>query len=106
MAVDTKRKRGKGNKAESTNDSKRFRGSTEDRTCPHCSRVFTSELGCNYHVSKHLVTVRSIDGLFRKQPNQSTPQMVPRVYEMPTIRGWVPCSQDPGSSLNMVSYKL
>ena len=38
--------------------------------------------------------------------SQSTPQMVPRAYEMPKIRGWVPCSQDPGSSLNMVSHKL
>ena len=102
MAVDTNRKRGKGNKAESTNDSKRFRGSTEDRTCPHCSRVFTSELGCNYHVSKYWALVLSINRFLsepaKSEPtasasqsirfaSQSTPQMVPRAYEMPKIRG-------------------
>ena len=53
--------RGKYNKADSTIDTKRFRGSPENRTCPHCSRVFTSELGCNYHVSKYWAHVLSIN---------------------------------------------
>jgi transcription elongation factor Elf1 len=47
----TKRRRGKGKKGD-TPDKRRFRGSLENRTCPHCNRVFTSALGMNYHISK------------------------------------------------------
>ena len=36
------RRKGKGN-------SKKVRGSLEDRTCPDCGRVFTSAYGCQYH---------------------------------------------------------
>ena len=37
--------------------------------------------------------------------SQPTVRMVPKLSEMPKIRGWVHCSQDPSSSLNMVWYK-
>jgi hypothetical protein len=52
----SKRKRGKGKKQKSS--SKRMRGAEGERTCPHCDRVFTSVLGCSYHVSKYSVVSR------------------------------------------------
>lgn len=33
----------------------RFRGTKEDRTCPHCNRVFTSALGAKYHIGKSAI---------------------------------------------------
>jgi hypothetical protein len=51
MLAKAKRKRGK-SRAGKEPQSKRFRGAVENRTCPHCKREFTSELGRNYHVSK------------------------------------------------------
>jgi hypothetical protein len=53
------RKRGRGKKYSPDGISaqkkwKKFRGPEEDRICPHCSRVFTSILGMQYHVSKYL----------------------------------------------------
>ncbi len=52
-AADSKRKRGKAKKASLVGSpSKRFRGALEDRTCPQCNRVFTSQLGLAYHVSE------------------------------------------------------
>jgi len=52
----SKRKRGKG----IATGSKKERGKAEDRTCPMCSRVFTSVLGCRYHV-QHQVCIKSGD---------------------------------------------
>jgi len=37
--------------SDGTKSKRRFRGSLEDRTCPHCGRIFSSQLGCNYHIS-------------------------------------------------------
>lgn len=48
----TPRKRGK-----STGGKSRERGLEHDRTCPNCNRVFTSVLGCNYHM-QHQVCVK------------------------------------------------
>lgn len=43
-------KRGRGKSSDS--NSKRFRGTLEERTCPNCGRVFTSAHGMQYHSSK------------------------------------------------------
>ena len=46
---------GRRKKADASGQSfPRIRGSEEDRTCPHCSKKFTSVLGCQYHVRKWL----------------------------------------------------
>lgn len=56
------RKSGEGRKrkAAKPRPKKRVRGKDEDRTCSNCHRVFTSILGCNYHV-QHQVCIKAGD---------------------------------------------
>ncbi|GKZ01404.1 hypothetical protein MPSEU_001091200 [Mayamaea pseudoterrestris] len=44
------------NDSSSKSDFKRIRGNLSSRTCPKCKRVFTSTLGCKYHVEKNVCT--------------------------------------------------
>ena len=49
-----KKGRGKARARSSTQkkDGSKFRGTKEERTCPHCNRMFTSISGMEYHVGK------------------------------------------------------
>ncbi|GKY93518.1 hypothetical protein MPSEU_000319200 [Mayamaea pseudoterrestris] len=44
------------NDSSSKSDYRRIRGNLSSRTCPKCKRVFTSTLGCKYHVEKNVCT--------------------------------------------------
>ena len=51
-------------------DGTRNRGSKEDRTCPHCGKVFTSELGQQYHVNRQVcISTASASASQTKQKN-------------------------------------
>ncbi|VEU41273.1 unnamed protein product [Pseudo-nitzschia multistriata] len=49
-----KQPRRKSPRATATTKSKsaKFRGTVEERTCPHCNRLFTSALGARYHIEQ------------------------------------------------------